>query len=543
MEDLIPNKAINYTENRFNNIDDKHNLNHLFDYSKNKKPINIKFEDKIIDSDLYDLTIFFALKDLNNQIILCDKLKDNEDVLELIKTRKFEANYLNAIILTIKHDDKYQNIAIIGLGEAQEFSEIDAFQIGSKIQCVTKTSKAKNLLIYFNDKINDAKIVNNIIFGINYSNYNFDKYLSKSTKNTSCSIDSKRNLLITLVLDNKKEAEDIFSSETEHTIFASNIARDLGNFPPNALYPSSYAEYIKQLFAEVKNVEVEILDEEKLALLNMKCLLGVGQGSQKASRVVIVKYKGDLNSDNYKISLVGKGVCFDTGGISIKPSGNMDQMKYDMCGSAAVTAATYAIAASSMPINIALVVGLVENMPSGNAQRPGDIVYSMSGKSVEILNTDAEGRLVLIDLFEYVSQYIKSEYMINLATLTGAIGVALGSAYAGLFSNNETFAAKLANLGKNTGEKLWHMPGDKHYRDQMKSTHADIANIATQSPGHAGSCTAYAFLNEFVSSKVKHAHIDIATVASNCNYLKSYTKGATGFGVKFLINICQDLLK
>jgi leucyl aminopeptidase len=264
----------------------------------------------------------------------------------------------------------------------------------------------------------------------------------------------------------------------------------------------------------------------------MGALLGVGQGSAQESKLVVIKYQGDKKGVS-PIALVGKGLTFDTGGISIKPSGNMDRMKYDMAGSAAVVGTIKALALRGAKINVVGVVGLVENMPGHDAQRPGDIVTTMSGKTVEVLNTDAEGRLVLADALWYVQSKFRPKLIIDLATLTGAIVVALGSTYAGCFSNDQGLVNELKIAGEETGDKIWHMPLDKDYEEMMKSHIADIANIS-KCHGEAGSSTAAQFLKYFVKDGTKWAHLDIAGVAYNKKSGPKCIEGGNGFGVALL---------
>ncbi len=306
-----------------------------------------------------------------------------------------------------------------------------------------------------------------------------------------------------------------------------HLARDLISEPSNILTPEEFKNRIEGL--EELGIEVEILDKENMERKGMNALLGVAQGSVNAPYVALMHWKGDKVSEA-PIALVGKGVTFDTGGISIKPAGGMEDMKADMGGAAAVTGAMRAIAGRKAKANVVGVVGLVENMPDGNAQRPGDIVTSLSGQTIEVINTDAEGRLVLCDMLTYVENRFAPKAMINLATLTGAIIVALGKEYAGLFSNDDDLAGQLFEAGLQSEEKLWRMPLHKGYDAKLKSKFADMKNIGGR---EAGSITAAQFLQRFVKS-TPWAHIDIAGTAMGSPKSDVHSGFTSGFGVRLL---------
>jgi leucyl aminopeptidase len=296
------------------------------------------------------------------------------------------------------------------------------------------------------------------------------------------------------------------------------------------LYPESLAERCKRLTAF--GVKVEIFDEKQLDKMGAGALLGVGQGSARPSRMVILQYQGAPKAkDKRPVAFVGKGVTFDTGGISIKPSAGMEDMKWDMAGSAAVIGAIEALASRHAKVNAIGAVGLVENMPGHNAQRPSDIVRSLSGKTIEVLNTDAEGRLVLADVLWYVQDRFKPKAMFDLATLTGAVIVALGHEYAGIMGNDAGLAEKLAAAGEATGEKVWRLPLGEAYDRDIDSPAADVKNIAAGRG--AGSIIGGQFLARFVND-VPWVHIDIAGVAWSGKDTATCPKGATAFGVRLL---------
>jgi leucyl aminopeptidase len=284
-------------------------------------------------------------------------------------------------------------------------------------------------------------------------------------------------------------------------------------------------------------VEISVLDDKDMAALGMGALLGVAQGSRRPARLLVMKWDGTGGSQERPVALVGKGVTFDTGGISIKPAAGMEDMKWDMGGAGAVAGAMKALAGRKAKAYVVGVCGLVENMPDGNAQRPGDIVTSMSGQTIEVLNTDAEGRLVLCDALHWVQEKYNPEYVVDLATLTGAIIVSLGSEYAGLFSNSDELADKLTAAGKASGDPLWRFPLSKAYDKMIDSPIADMKNIGGKG---AGSITAAQFLGRFIKDGVKWAHLDIAGTVWADKAGPVWDKGATGFGVRLLDRFVAD---
>jgi leucyl aminopeptidase len=311
------------------------------------------------------------------------------------------------------------------------------------------------------------------------------------------------------------------------------MARDLVNEPPNVLGPEEFARRAEAL--RDAGVEIEILDEAAMRTLGMGALLGVSQGSRREARVVIMRWNGGRTSDA-PVAFVGKGVVFDSGGISIKPGGGMEDMKGDMAGAACVVGLMQALASRKAKANVVGAIGLVENMPDGNAQRPGDIVRTMSGQTIEIINTDAEGRLVLADVLWYVQDRFKPKFMVDLATLTGAILVALAQEYAGLFSNDDELSQRLAAAGEATGEKVWRMPLGPAFDKMIDSKFADMKNAAGR---HGGSSTAAALLQRFVNG-VPWAHLDIAGMGFGSPQSEINRGWASGWGVRLLDRLVKD---
>jgi len=311
------------------------------------------------------------------------------------------------------------------------------------------------------------------------------------------------------------------------------LARDLVNQPANILTPVEFAKRAKEL--EKLGCKVTVLDEKDMAKLKMWALLGVARGSRNPPRMAIIRWNGGPKKEK-PISFVGKGVTFDTGGISIKPAGGMEDMKGDMGGAAAVTGLMHALAARKAKVNAIGIIAMVENMPDGNAQRPGDIVKSMSGQTIEVINTDAEGRLVLADALWYAREKFDPKFMINLATLTGAVLVALGNHHAGLFSNNDGLCGELTKAGLDTQEKVWRMPLGPEYDKLIDSKNADMKNIGGR---YAGSITAGQFLQRFVKD-TPWAHLDVAGTAMGSPKNEINQSWASGFGVRLLDRLVAD---
>jgi len=364
------------------------------------------------------------------------------------------------------------------------------------------------------------------LHGLKLKSYEFNLYKSKKdTKLISINVIGKKNKFTI-----KNELR--FKAIEKGTFFA----RDLVSEPPNVLNPKEYVNRLLKL--KKLGIKVTTYNEAQLKKLGMHSLLGVGRGSINESFLVTLEWNGNKKDKKAPLSFVGKGVCFDTGGISLKPAKFMEEMKYDMAGSAVVAGLIQTLAIRKAKVNAVGVVGLVENMPGGNAQRPGDIVKAYNGKTIEVLNTDAEGRLVLADALSFTEAKFKPRFMIDLATLTGAIIVALGEEYAGLFSNNDELSNKLFKVGEKVKEKVWRLPLHENYDKLMNSPIADIQNINYS--GGAGSITAAQFLQRFVTSKTPWAHLDIAGMAFSKKAANLNPGGATGFGVRLLNQLIEE---
>lgn len=422
-------------------------------------------------------------------------------------------------------------ILLVGRGPAAGSSSQDLIDLGGQVMGQLQSRKITRATIVAEGSSGslDANEAADLALGLLLKGYTFDLYKTKREEGDQ----PQPKAEITIAVKSPEAAAEQFQRRRA-LAEGVTIARDLVNEPANVLGPVEFAERASRV-ADL-GVEVEVLDAAAMDALKMQALLGVAQGSVRPARMVIMQWFGAENRRSKPVAFIGKGVVFDTGGISMKPAKGMEDMKGDMAGAAAVTGLMHALAARKAPVNALGIIGLVENMPDGNAQRPGDIVRSMSGQTIEVINTDAEGRLVLADALWYVQERFKPKMMVNLCTLTGAIMVALGKEYAGLFSNNDRLAAWLIEAGQATGEKLWRMPLDPAYDKEIDSKNADMKNVGS---AYGGACTAAAFLKRFVGD-VPWAHLDIAGTAMGSNRSDINDGWSSGFGVRLLDRLVQD---
>ncbi|WP_417520060.1 leucyl aminopeptidase [Minwuia sp.] len=450
-------------------------------------------------------------------------------IRQVIRSSRFNGNSGQSANLLAPRGTRLDRIVLLGLGDPKSLSEHDLEQIGGRaFNAVANTGvKQAKVIIDAEDlgakgKISRGAAQAHIAVGAKLASYRFDKYHTKLKDDDKPSLES-----LAVGARSAAAARDAYD-KLEAVADGVFLTRDLVSEPPNVLYPASLAERCQELTK--LGVKVEVLGEAQMKKLGMGSLLGVGQGSERESRLVVMQWNGAAKKDK-PVAFIGKGVTFDTGGISLKPAAGMEDMKWDMGGSAAVIGTMAALAGRKAKVNAIGVVGLVENMPDGNAQRPGDVVTSMSGQTIEVLNTDAEGRLVLCDALWYTQDRFKPEFMINLATLTGAIIIALGDEYAGMFSNNDKLSERLSEAGEAVNEKLWRFPLHKNYDKKLKSEIADMRNIGNARG--AGSITAAQFLQRFVND-VPWAHLDIAGVTWSGSAKPTSPKGGTGYGVRLL---------
>ncbi len=422
---------------------------------------------------------------------------------------------------------KAESILLVGAGSADKIDDLAVEAFGGNAYAAVKLSGAEVLTI---DASNlSPEQAARVGFAVRLAAYRFDKYRTTQKPDKIPSINTVR--VVTSDLRAAEAALEPLTAVADGVIFA----RDLVSEPANVLYPAEFARRVKAL--ESLGLEVEILGEAEMEKLGMRTLLGVGQGSRRESQLAIMKWNGG-EAGAQPLAFVGKGVCFDTGGISIKPAEGMEDMKWDMGGAAAVTGIMIALAGRKAKVNAVGVLGLVENMPDGNAQRPGDVVVSMSGQTVEVINTDAEGRLVLADALWYTQERFKPKFMIDLATLTGAMIVALGLDYAGVFSNSDEVAEPILAASKKVGENFWRMPIPAIYEQHIDSKIADVKNTGNGRAG--GSITAALFLQRFTNG-VPWAHLDIAPTAwANKSPSPTVPEGGVGFAVRTLDRMVAD---
>jgi len=439
-------------------------------------------------------------------------------IYDLLKTSDLKKNLLffeinskkTIFLVSIKNDLKNSDIENLG-AEFHSYINYDK-KNDYFVNSETVNGKKDDFIGYF-------------LHGLKLKSYEFNIYKSKK---------DKKLISINIIGNNNKIStqNQLRFKALEEGIF---FARDLVSEPGNILHPDAYAKRLSSL--KKIGLKINIYDEKKLKKLGMNALLGVGQGSIRGTYLVTMEWNGEKNNSK-PLAFVGKGVCFDTGGISLKPAKFMEDMTYDMAGSATVVGLMKNLALRKAKINAVGVVGLVENMPGGNAQRPGDIVRSYSGKTIEILNTDAEGRLVLADALTFTEKKFRPKFMVDLATLTGAIIVSLGSEYAGLFSNDDKLSKQLISAGEKVDEKLWRMPLHKNFDKLIDSKNADMQNI--NYVGGAGSTTAAQFLQRFILNKTPWAHLDIAGMAFSKYGGALNSGGATGYGVRLLNKLIED---
>ncbi|HTJ64784.1 MAG TPA: leucyl aminopeptidase [Alphaproteobacteria bacterium] len=428
----------------------------------------------------------------------------------------------------------FDRVLLVGFGKADKIKPATIENAGGTIYAQLNALKATSATVIvdvFDDMPAGLNLGADLALGMQLRSYRFDKYRTVEKPGQKATLAE-----VSIATPHPNAARTGFG-RGKAVADAVFLTRDLVSEPANILYPESFAERARERLSGL-GVTVEILGESKLAKLGMGALLGVGQGSERETQLVVMNYQGAPKAKNKKpVAFVGKGVTFDTGGISLKPGPGMEDMKWDMAGAGAVTGLIASLAGRKAKVNAVGVVALVENMPDGKAQRPGDIVKSMSGQTIEVLNTDAEGRLALADALWYTIDRFKPQAVVDLATLTGAIIIALGSEYAGLFSNDDTLAAQLLAAGVESGEKLWRLPLDDAYDKQIDTDAADMKNI---SDGRgAGSAIGAVFLKRFVKD-TRWAHLDIAGVAWSKKDKATVPKGATAFGVRLLDRFVAD---
>ena len=421
---------------------------------------------------------------------------------------------------------------LVGAGKSDAADRTAAFEkAGAALAGKYLTSGAEEVAIDFAGSACTASQVAAILFGLRLRSWRYDLYRTKLKEEQKVSLKSA-------VAVGVPEGTDAAWAEASALADGVEFTRELVTEPANVIYPVSFVERCRQRF-EGTGAELVVLDDDQMRDLGMGALLGVGQGSEQPSRILAIKWMGGKEGDK-PTAFVGKGVTFDTGGISLKPGAGMEDMKWDMGGAGAVAGAMLALVKRKAKANVVGVMGLVENMPDGKAQRPGDVVTSMSGQTIEVINTDAEGRLVLCDALHWTQQTFKPKQIVDLATLTGAMIIALGNEHAGLFSNDDMLADNLLAAGKASGDKLWRMPVGPAYDKLIDSPIADMKNVG---PRPAGSITAAQFLLRFIEDGTPWAHLDVAGMVWADKPGATWDKGATGFGARVLDRFVRDTLE
>ncbi len=451
-----------------------------------------------------------------------------------MKASRFTGKKEETLAILAPAGVELDRILLVGMGKPEEVGDAALQAVGGALVAALDKSGESEVSVLLDlpagTGVAPADAAAELAFGGRLRSYKFDKYRTTEKKDAKPSL--KRVTVLTADADAAKRAYGRLEGLADSVAFT----RDLVSEPANVLHPESLAERCKDL-AEV-GVEVEVLDLKKLKKLGMGALIGVAQGSAYEPRVVVMRWNGAPDAEDRRpVAFIGKGVTFDTGGISIKPAAGMEDMKWDMGGAAVVIGTMRALAARKAKVNAVGIVGLVENMPSGTAQRPGDVVTSMSGQTIEVINTDAEGRLVLADCLWYAQESFKPRLMVDLATLTGAVIIALGHEHAGLFASDDALADGLLAAGTAVGEPLWRLPMGDAYDKDINSDIADMKNVG--SGRGAGSIIGAQFLKRFVND-IPWAHIDIAGVAWSKKDSATVPKGGTGFGVRLLDRFVAD---
>jgi leucyl aminopeptidase len=450
-------------------------------------------------------------------------------VMRAAAADRFKGKNGSALDLVAPPGLDVSRLVVVGVGKARDLKAQDFVKLGGgAMGKIPATASEATLIADLPGGAIRPERAADLALGAQLRAYAFDRYKTKRKEEE----EKAAKIKVTIAVAGVAAAQKAFAARAAVADGVA-IARDLVNEPANVLYPEEFARRAGSL--RKLGVGVEVLGIKEMKKLGMNALLGVGQGSEHESRTVIMRWNGGKRGAA-PLAFIGKGVCFDTGGISIKPAGNMEDMKGDMAGAACVVGLMHALAARKAKVNAVGAIGIVENMPDGRAQRPGDIVTTMSGQTIEIINTDAEGRLVLSDVLHYVNKHFKPKFMIDLATLTGAIIVALGQEYAGLFANDDKLAERLVKVGNEIGERVWRMPLGPEYDKMIDSKFADMKNTGGR---HGGAITAAQLLQRFVD-KTPWAHLDIAGTAMGSPQTEINRSWGSGFGVRLLDRLVAE---
>ena len=493
--------------------------------------------DNITSIDVNGAAIFGVFADKNIKILAKYlKTTDIAKIKEIIKKSSFEGKINQSLCIYDTSNKKLEKIYLVGLGEKNKYSEKSFLKAVSSLSKICKNNNLKNIFLSIDslltDKIKQDWAIRNISIHINGIDYVYNETKNK----TKIKINYKISKIIFISSLLKKSYLSSLKKYFQQGVAISSgikLAKKLGDLPSNICTPTYLAKTATDLGKTNKKLNIKIHNEKEMKSMGMNCLLSVGNGSEEPSKLITMKYNGGAKNEK-PIALVGKGITFDTGGISIKPSNGMDEMKYDMCGAASVLGTMKTISELNLKINVVGVIASAENMPSGSATNPGDVVTTMSGQTVEILNTDAEGRLVLCDALTYVSRF-KPKHVIDVATLTGAVLVALGKVASGVLSNDEKLTEMLMKSSNVSHDYIWELPMWEEFQSELDSNFADIANIGKR---YAGTITAACFLSRFTED-YSWAHLDIAGTAWN----EGANKGGTGRPVSLLTHFLLENAK
>ena len=493
--------------------------------------------DNITSIDVNGAAIFGVFTDKNIKILAKYlKTTDIAKIKEIIKKSSFEGKINQSLCIYDTSNKKLEKIYLVGLGEKNKYSERSFIKAVSALSKICKNNNLKNIFLSIDslltDKIKQDWAIRNISIHINGIDYVYNETKNK----TKIKINYKISKIIFISSLLKKSYLPSLKKYFQQGVAISSgikLAKKLGDLPSNICTPTYLAKTATDLGKTNKKLNIKIHNEKEMKSMGMNCLLSVGNGSEEPSKLITMKYNGGAKNEK-PIALVGKGITFDTGGISIKPSNGMDEMKYDMCGAASVLGTMKTISELNLKINVVGVIASAENMPSGSATNPGDVVTTMSGQTVEILNTDAEGRLVLCDALTYVSRF-KPKHVIDVATLTGAVLVALGKVASGVLSNDEKLTEMLMKSSNVSHDYIWELPMWEEFQSELDSNFADIANIGKR---YAGTITAACFLSRFTED-YSWAHLDIAGTAWN----EGANKGGTGRPVSLLTHFLLENAK
>lgn len=451
---------------------------------------------------------------------------------EGMATARFKGNAGQLFDGFVERDGEVLRLAIVGAGDRNDEARLaNCEKAGAALAAKFQSSGDEHLALDLSESGLTSEEAASVLLGLRLRNWRYDIYRTRMK-------DEQKVTLAGVTVVGAPEGTEAAWNDMAHVATGVEFTRELITEPANILYPESFVARCQQRF-EGTGAELIVLDEAEMEKLGMGSLLGVGQGSVRESRILAIRWNGGTPGEA-PTAFVGKGVTFDTGGISIKPGPGMEDMKWDMGGAGAVAGAMLALVSRKAKANLVGVMGLVENMPDGNAQRPGDVVTSMSGQTIEVLNTDAEGRLVLADALHWTQEEFQPARVIDFATLTGAMIIALGNEFAGVFSNDDTLAKNLHEAGEATGDRNWRMPIGPAYDKLINSPIADMKNIGGKA---AGSITAAQFLQRFIANGTPWAHVDVAGMVWSDKPGRTWGKGATGYGVRLVDRFVRDTLE